>query len=340
MIQKYVINRNANVSDALSKLEESYVLGLAVIDDEENLVGAITEGDIRRSLLKGVQLTEPLEVVMNKDPIKVEDGTSQEDLKKITDDHRIKIVPIVNNGKLVDVYTIDIEEVVDVPVVLMVGGLGSRLGDLTKNCPKPMLKVGGKPVLERILENFINVGFKKFYFTVNYKANIIEDYFGDGSKFNCTIKYVKEKKRLGTAGSLSLISDDLKGPMVVMNGDLLTMVDFRRLLHFHNQHHAPITMCTRIYDFQVPYGVVNVENGCVESVVEKPIHSVNVNAGVYVVDAKVLPYVPYNDFYDMPTLIEDVMKDQIPVSCFPMIEKWIDIGKVSDLEYARSLYGE
>ena len=337
-MDRFLITKDKSIQQALDQLYDALGLGLIVVDTNNQLLGTITDGDIRRAVTLGMNLSESIDKIMYKTPTTALKITSISELKEITKSGKIKLIPIIDNGKVIDVFTVDLDETKDIPVVLMAGGLGSRLGELTKDCPKPMLEVAGKPVLERIIENFTKVGFKKFFISVNFKKEMIEDYFRDGSDFNCEIEYLRETKRLGTAGSLSLIPDNIKGPMVVMNGDLLTLVDFRRLITFHNNHDSNITMCTRKFDIQVPYGVVNIKDDKIESMEEKPIHSFNVNTGVYVIDGTLLKFIPKDEFFDMPRFVEKAMDNGNTTNCFAMIEKWIDIGKVSDLEYARDLY--
>ena len=340
MISDFLINPENTLETAMSQLDKVKGLGLIVVDNDRNLIGSITDGDIRRALIANYQLTDSIKNIFHHNPIKASKGTSVEDLKAITADKKIKMVPIVDGTKVVDVFKIDDQETHNISVVIMAGGLGSRLGEHTKDCPKPMLEVGGKPILERIIHNFTNAGFQKIILSVNYKSEMIEDYFGDGKAFGCQISYIKETKRLGTAGSLSLLPGDIKGPIVVTNGDLLTLVDYRRLVTFHNQHKSPITLCSRKYEFQIPFGVVNIENGQVESISEKPTQSFNVSAGVYVINSELIKRIPRDEFFDMPTFLEVLMKDNIRADCFPLVEQWIDIGRVSDLDLARSLYGE
>ena len=340
MYSKFFISPDATIETALSRLEEVKGLGLVVVDENQNLIGSLTDGDIRRALAGGRKLTENIIDISHRNPVSVQQGASESELKKLTADKRIKVIPILMNTKVVDVYSVDDEETRSISVVIMAGGLGTRLGEHTKDLPKPMVDVCGKPVLERIINNFTKVGFKKFYISVNYKAHVIEDYFKDGSEFGCEITYLRENKRLGTAGSLSLLPEDVQGPVVVTNGDLLTVIDFRRLISFHYEHKSPITLCTRKYELQIPFGVVNIEDGQASSIDEKPTQSFNVSAGVYVINAELFKHIPKDVYFDMPTFLQVLMKHNIKADCFPMIEQWIDIGRISDLDYARSIYGD
>lgn len=339
MISDFLIYPENTLEEAMGQLDKVRGLGLVVVDRAQNLIGSLTDGDIRRAIIAGKHLSDSIEEIFHHNPIKVSQGASEQELKSITSDKKIKMVPIVEGTKVVDVFTIDDQDTRNVSVVIMAGGLGSRLGEHTKDCPKPMLEVGGKPILERIIRNFTNAGFQHFYLSVNYKAEMIEDYFGYGDKFDCKISYLRENKRLGTAGSLSLLPEHIRGPVVVTNGDLLTLVDYRRLVTFHGQHKSPITLCTRKYEFQVPFGVVNIEDGQVQSISEKPTQAFNVSAGVYVINTELIKFIPRNEYFDMPTFIEKLMENDIKADCFPLVEEWIDIGRVSDLDLARSIYG-
>ena len=224
----------------------------------------------------------------------------------------------------------------------MVGGLGTRLRPLTETTPKPMLHVGGKPILQTIVEKFVNYGFVDIIMCVGYKSTIIQDYFGDGSRFGANIEYVLENKRMGTAGALSLLNETQlpKEPFFVMNGDLLTNVNFENMLEYHISHNAMATMAVREYDFQVPYGVVNIKNEKILSIEEKPIHKFFVSAGIYMLDPKCIDYIPKNEFYDMPTLFEKLIADNKETLSFPIREYWLDIGRIEEYERANKEYIE
>jgi NDP-sugar pyrophosphorylase family protein len=224
----------------------------------------------------------------------------------------------------------------------MVGGLGTRLRPLTDKTPKPMLPVGGKPILQTIVEKFASYGFVNIVMCIGYKSHIIQEFFEDGSRFGVNIEYIVEEKRMGTAGALSLLSEEQKSkePFFVMNGDLLTNVNFESMLEFHLEQEAKATMCVREYDFQVPYGVVNIENGEIQSIEEKPVHSFFVSAGIYLLDASILEMIPKDTFYDMPTLFEEMIKQESKTVSFPIREYWLDIGRMDEYEKANREYHE
>lgn len=225
-------------------------------------------------------------------------------------------------------------------VVLMVGGLGTRLHPLTKDTPKPMLKVGDKPILHTIVERFASYGFVNIAMCVNYKAKTIQDYFGNGEKFGVQIEYVLEQERMGTAGALSLLTTRPGEAFFVMNGDLLTNVNFESLLDYHQTHQAAATMCVREYDFQVPYGVVNIDGNKVTSIVEKPVHKFFVSAGIYMLSPQVLDLIPNGEYYDMPTLFEKLIAQNQNTVSFPIHEYWLDIGRMNEYEQANREYNE
>ncbi|MBT7556012.1 NTP transferase domain-containing protein, partial [Candidatus Woesearchaeota archaeon] len=222
----------------------------------------------------------------------------------------------------------------DNPVFLMAGGFGTRLHPLTKNTPKPLLKVGVKPILETIIEQFINYGFHNFYISTHFKSEQIRDYFKNGELHNISIKYLHEDTPLGTAGSLGLLPNNLPDlPMIVMNGDLLTKVDFRHLLDFHGNHNCEATMCVREYDFQVPYGVVEIDNYKIKKIKEKPVHKFFVNAGIYVLSRNLINKVDGKSYLDMTDFLEKELSSD-GVCPFLIHEYWLDIGRIDEYEKA------
>ena len=247
-------------------------------------------------------------------------------------------LPIVDGERRVQDLILDNllahEERVENWVVLMAGGLGSRLNPMTKTTPKPLLKVGEKPLLETIVEKFTHQGFRRFFISVNYKGEMVKRHFGDGSRWNADIRYLEEDERLGTAGALGLLPNAPTLPVIVMNGDVLTNVNFRSLLEFHEEQDARATMAVREYDFQVPFGVVDLEGARVLNIEEKPVHRFFVNAGIYVIESEVLESVPPNVHLDMPDLFRRLLGDGMKTAAFPIREYWLDIGHLDDLEQA------
>ena len=220
----------------------------------------------------------------------------------------------------------------------MVGGLGTRLRPLTNDTPKPLLPIGDKPILETIIEQFKSYGFVNFILCTNYKEIQIKKYFGDGSQFGVNINYISEEKRLGTAGALSLIKQKIDKPFFVMNGDLLTRLNFDSMMKYHNEGQYMMTIGSREYSYQIPYGVVQIKKQEVHDLVEKPNHSVFVNAGVYILEPELLNRIPYNQFYDMTDLIDDLLEEEKSIGAFPIREYWADIGQHEDYKKANEEY--
>jgi dTDP-glucose pyrophosphorylase len=313
-----------------------------VVDTDNKLLGTLSDGDIRRGLLRKKLLNETIEDVYFKNPTTANKGTQKEDLLRLCLVNGIAQVPIVDEDrKVIDLFIIDDglqEKQHENHVVLMVGGLGTRLRPLTENTPKPMLKVGGKPILETIVKRFVEDGFTNITMCLGYKSNVIQDYFRDGSGFGANIDYIVEEKRMGTAGALTLLEKRLDNPFFVMNGDLLTDINFEKMLDFHVEHNSKATMCVREYDIEVPYGVVNVANENITSIIEKPIHSFFVNSGIYLLEPDCIDLIPDNKFYDMPTLFEELIAAKEKIISFPLQEYWLDIGRVADYEKANVEY--
>lgn len=335
---------SASIIETMKNIDKTAAQIALVVNENNQLLGTVTDGDIRRGILKGISLEDQVVKVMNPNPIIIQQGTSKQIVKKLFREKKLRQLPILNEKKqVVDViFANDIFDTTtfDNWVVLMAGGLGTRLRPLTENIPKPMLKVGTKPILQTILENFIEYGFQKYYLSVNYKREIIKEYFGNGDEWGVNIQYLDEDRRLGTAGALSLFSEKPDKPVIVMNGDILTKVNFRQLLHFHEENHSVATMCVREYQHQVPYGVVRIDGSALCSIEEKPIERYFVNAGIYVLNPETLDFIPKNEYFDMPSLFEVLIKQQKKTSVFPIREYWLDIGKMPDFEKANLEFAE
>lgn len=327
------------------ELIDTCALQIALVTDEQgHLLGTVSDGDIRRGILKGVSLSDPVSNIMFTEPSVAGVNDGRETILALMKKRQLRQIPVVDEERHVlglEIWAelIDVHELDNV-VVLMAGGLGTRLGPLTKDCPKPLLKVGKKPVLETILESCKEYGFRRFYLSVNYKAEMLKEYFGNGARFGVEINYLHESKRLGTAGALGLLPERPDLPILVMNGDVLTKVNFQQLMNFHNEHNAVATMCVREYDFQVPFGVVNLNKHRLAGIVEKPVHNFFVNAGIYVLNPESLDHIPANEQYDMPTLFEQLLASQAETAAFPIREYWLDIGQVADYERANGEYAK
>lgn len=338
------LSMSTPIREAIHVIDNGSLQIALVVDEDKKLLGTITDGDIRRSILKGLELDDTVDKIMHRGPATAFVTTVREEILALMQFKQVQQIPILDlQGHVVGLELLNDLITPDKKtnsVVIMAGGLGSRLRPLTDDCPKPLLKIGDKPILETIVENFIECGFSNFYFSVNYRADMVEDYFGNGAKWNINIEYLREDKRMGTAGSLSMLPKDIKDPVLIMNGDLLTKVNFQHLLDFHTENQAAATMCVREYNFQVPYGVVKIEDNRLLNVDEKPAQRFFVNAGIYVLDPGVLEHVPKDEYFDMPDLFNSLVESGKASVAFPIREYWLDIGHVDDFERANGEYGE
>jgi len=339
-----LLKQHSSIKEALQIINNGAMQIAIVTDENDKLIGTITDGDIRRGLLKNLSLDDSIEEIIFKAPTVCKLEDTKEQILDVAVSKKLHQIPIVDrDGKLIGVKEVDEllrPESKTNKVVLMVGGLGTRLRPLTEHIPKPMLKVGNKPILETIILNFKKYGFRNIILSVSYKSEIIKEYFKDGSKFGVNIEYVYESKRMGTAGALSLMKDELIEPFFVMNGDLLTNINFEHMMEYHMSNNAIATMGVREYDFQVPYGVVNIDDNNILNIEEKPIHKFFVSGGVYILDTKVLDFIPENEFYDMPTLFEKTIEQKLKSISFPIHEYWLDIGRIEEFEKANNEYSE
>ena len=340
-IDEIKINQNASIKEALEVIDKGAIKVAVVLSDDGLLLGMLNDGDIRRALLKGMSLGDSIAGIINKHPVVANINDTKERILELANEKKLHQIPIISNGKLIGIQ--DIREFLapkNKPnkVILMVGGLGTRLRPLTNDVPKPMLDVGNKPILHTIVENFAKYGYTDIIMCVNYKSEIIKEYFGNGDKFGVKIEYVLENQRMGTAGALSLLQKRPKDDFFVMNGDLLTNVNFEYLHEYHKDSNALASICIRKYEMQVPYGVVNVRANKVTSIEEKPTQSFFVSAGIYMFSPIVLDFIPKGVFYDMPTLFSELLKQNFAVYPFFIREYWIDIGKMDEYRRANDEY--
>lgn len=342
--KRSLLTPDTAIIQAIEVIDSSQMGIVIIVNQNGCLCGTVTDGDIRRAILRRIPLTEPIEKIMNKNPIVAKAYETRETMLAVMRDKQVNQIPIVDeNNKVISVEVLN-DLIKSNPrdnwVVLMAGGLGQRLRPLTSECPKPLLKIGDKPILETIIQNFMDYGFHKFYISVNYKAEMIEEYFGDGINFGVQIEYLRENERLGTAGALSLLPKKPQESFIVMNGDLLTKVNFQQLLNFHQQHQSKATMCVREYKYEVPYGVVQIDKHRLIGITEKPVEHHFVSAGVYAIEPEVLDWIPKRTYYDMPSLFEALLEKKAATSVFPVREYWVDIGRMSDFEQANAEFRE
>lgn len=339
-IADVVVRTGESMRDAIARIDVTGQQFAIVLDPDDRLRGIVTDGDIRRALLRGVSLEAPVTEVMNEAPKTAHIDEPDSAALALMQKYSLQVVPVVDSESRVVALVRNSGRVhsaaVSNPVVLMAGGRGQRLYPLTKDVPKPMLPIGDTPLLELILRRLASQGFREVYISVNYLAHVIMDHVGDGSQFGLRVQYLHEDQPLGTAGALFQLKNRIVGPFVVMNSDLLTHVNMRRLLHFHDAQGLTATVGVREYAFEVPFGVVDLDGSRVVAMVEKPVHRSLVNSGIYVLNPEALQFLDDGEYQDMPTLLGKLMEDDRAVGAFPIHEPWLDVGRPEDLDRARS----
>lgn len=329
---------DSDLIEAISALDRYGIGFLALVDEDNKLLGVMTDGDLRRAILKK---ESNLHKIMNPVPITMKLGTSpQEIISRLRSLHRRHMPLVDDDNVLHDVFTIDAVDFIhkENKVVIMAGGLGKRLGNLTKDTPKPMLNIGDRPMLQHIIEIFRDQGFSDFIICVNYKKHIIQDYFQNGARFGVSIDYIEENEPLGTAGALGLIDENkFIAPFFVVNGDILTNLNFIDLLNVHRAVNCMATMCIRQFTIQIPYGVVNCDNAMrILNIDEKPSLNYEVSAGIYVLDPEALKLISAHTYLDMPSLFERIISGGASCNAYLLDDYWLDIGRVEDFEKARN----
>ena len=321
--------------DIIKNIDSFGVGFIAVVDESEALFGIVTDGDVRKALFN--QKKDVLDII-NKNPLTLLYTTPKDVVISYLKKNKRLHVPLVDeDGGLKEVFLLNNFDIEYKPnyVIIMAGGLGSRLGELTKDVPKPMLQIKGKPILEYIVKSFKSQGFYKFIFCLNHKKEIIQDYFNEGSRLGVEIEYLIEEKRLGTAGALSLLKKNkLKDPFFVINGDVITSIDYQSILNYYDLNNADAVMCTKEESYTNPFAEVKFDNQQnLISLKEKPTTTFDINLGVYLLNDSVLPLLPANEYFDMPNLFLKAKDNSLDVKIFRVKDDWIDIGK--PLDYLR-----
>jgi dTDP-glucose pyrophosphorylase len=330
--KKRTIRPDAPLASAVERILGGPAV-LAVVDEGERVLGTIDDSDIRRAALSDDHTT--VAEAMNPSPLVLPGNAKEDDILAAIGDGSHDAVVLANDGSFVDV-----REVVDVPTyeetmpvaVVMAGGRGQRLRPLTDKVPKPLLKVGTTTIIERIIGALRDSGVAEVYLSVNYKANVFEERLGDGDRLGVSIEYLREEKKLGTAGSLAMLPDEPRGPVLVTNADILTRLDFDRLFRYHRKHGAMATVAVVHHLTRIPYGVLNADGDKLVGIEEKPEVKVLCNAGIYVLQPEVLRYVAPDETLDMPDLITRLLDDGVDVRLFPILERWFDIGSPEDFQ--------
>lgn len=342
IIRDTTISPETPIRKAVDIIQNHPVKIALVCDESARLLGTVTDGDVRRAIIESADLSGSVATIMNRHPKTASEQTS----RRAALDYMRRIVirhlpQIDKDGRVINLFLLDeLEDVTrrDNAVVLMAGGKGVRLRPLTDNTPKPLINVGSKPVLERLIEQFIHHGFHRFYISVNYLGEKIIEYCGDGSKWGVDIQYLREREPLGTAGSLSLLEPQAH-PFIVMNSDIITRTNFRHLLARFEEGHVVGTMGVREYLYTVPYGCVSEQNGRIEGLHEKPTFRHMINAGVYVLAPSALKVIPNGQRCDMPELFDMLLDRKKPTNVYIITEEWIDIGRREDLIWAQQVFG-
>lgn len=338
--RKALVSVGGTIQDAISCLDTSAVQIALVVAADGSLIGTITDGDIRRGLLRGLSLASPLSSVVRHEPLVVPTAMDRATVLQLMRANVYSAIPIVDESRrVVGLHLLN--ELIAPPdrdnvMVVMAGGRGARLHPLTEHCPKPLLPVGGKPMLEHIIERAKGEGITRFVIAVHYLGHMIEEYFGNGERLGVHIDYVREQSPLGTAGALTLLDPVPVGPFLVTNGDVLADVRYAELLDFHTDHSAVATMAVRLHEWQHPFGVVQTRGVDIVGFEEKPVMRSHINAGIYVLNATALKSLAVNEHCDMPSLFARLQAQGDRTIVYPMHEPWLDAGHAEDLERAEA----
>lgn len=336
--RRAILPVQASIEQAIRNLDQVAIKIVLIVNESGELEGTISDGDIRRGLLKGLDLNSPITNVIHRNALVVPPEMGREMVMQLMVANKIQQIPVVNEHRhVVGVHLWD--EITTPPsrsnlMVIMAGGMGTRLRPHTENCPKPLLSVAGKPMLEHIIERAKLEGFSNFVLAIHYLGHMIEDYFGDGERLQVRIDYLREQSPLGTAGALGLLNPRPQAPFVVTNGDVITDIRYGELLDFHIRHNAAATMAVRVHEWQHPFGVVQTQGVDIVGFEEKPVARSHINAGVYVLEPDALSALSADVHCDMPTLFERLQAKTMRTVAYPMHEPWLDVGRPDDLQSA------
>jgi dTDP-glucose pyrophosphorylase len=335
---KNKISSEAIIKDAVELLQECKMKMIVIVDSDNKVVGTITDGDIRRGLLNNISLTNKCSSIMNRNPRCALDSDSVL-INELLTKNKLSVVIVDKENRFIGIESsIRVGKAISKKntVVIMAGGEGKRMMPLTLSTPKPLLYIKDKPILHKIIDSLSAHGFSNIIISVRYKADDIKNYFEDGKKFNVNINYIEEKDPLGTAGSLSLLENKIEGPIIVMNGDLMTSINYEQLLDFHQKSNKSITLCTVNYDILIPFGTIRLNDSELIKVEEKPVKSYLINAGIYVIEENVVSKMEKGVPIDMTSLIDKYIEKK-SVSVFPLHEHWLDIGNPENLKKAQEI---
>ena len=332
-----IINTESTIKQALERIDKLSGQTLFVSDNENRMLGSLTDGDIRRALIGGAKLEDGIENFMSSDFKFIKQNEFSTQLIKEIRAAKIDYVPLLSaDNKIIDVLNLDeLDSVLPLEAIIMAGGKGSRLRPMTLTTPKPLLEIGGKPIIEYNIDRLIKNGVKVIYISVNYLKEQIKDYFGDGSQKGISIKYIEEEVITGTLGSATYVDKFSTKDILVMNSDLLTDVNFEDLYETYLTNQAEMAIATVPYEINIPYGVVETMDSSVVSLKEKPTYTYYSNAGIYIIKASCLKEIPQKSFYNATDLIEKLITEKRKVTNIPILNYWLDIGKPMDFEKAQ-----
>lgn len=340
-IEKFVISPGQTIRQAMESINNNWQEVTFVEDAAQKLIGVITDGDIRRGLLQGLSLDSPAVEVMNREFRSVSQDVDRAAVLDMMKALVIRQIPVLDEeDRLVGIHFFN--ELLGTKVrpnaaIVMAGGKGMRLRPFTENRPKPMILVAGRPILERVILHLVGSGIRNIFIAVNYLGYMIEEHFGDGTRFGCTIQYIRESQPLGTGGALSLLPERLSHPIVVMNGDHVTQVDINKMLEFHEREQVEATIGTQYHQVEIPYGVVEIEGSRLISLVEKPTTQFLINTGIYLLNPSVLPLIPANTEFPITELFVKLLAENRPVGVHHIEEDWIDVGRHDELRRANGV---
>ncbi|HBE77706.1 MAG TPA: alcohol dehydrogenase [Firmicutes bacterium] len=341
-LKKFIVKADQSIRQAMETITNNWHEVALVENENGQIIGVVTDGDIRRGLLRGLSLDSLVVEIIKKDYIAVGPKEGRAIVLDMMKALSIRHIPIIDPQKrLLGIHFL--QDLIGTAVkpniaVIMAGGKGTRLLPLTQNCPKPMIKVAGRPILERLILHLVGFGITKIYIAIHYHGEMIESYFGDGSAFGCTIEYLREKEMLGTGGALSLLSEQLQHPFIVMNGDLVTQVNIADLLEFHNQMKVAATITGRTYQLEIPYGIIETVAQKLVDLQEKPLVHYLINAGIYVFNPEILSLIPHDQYFTIIRLFEIMLEKKISVGVYAINEEWIDIGMHHELQRANGIW--
>lgn len=338
--QEILISPAATIREAMRTLDKGALRIVLVCDEERKLLGTVTDGDTRRALLADANMQDPVSKAMNPNPIKACKSSSRESRLRLMRLHDLTAIPILDKeNRVLSLETLHQamqSEPLENPVFIMAGGFGTRLQPLTDHCPKPMLRIGEKPMLEHLLNQFKDHGFHNFYISTHYLPEVISNYFGDGRQFGISIQYVHEDSPLGTGGALGLLPKSLPNlPLIMVNGDVLTKLNYAQLLRHHENNEFDATLCVREDEHRVPFGVIETEGQLITNMIEKPTYRYKINTGIYVLNPEIVASVQIDQTVDMPTLLEQHRLMNKRIGTYTSYDYWLDIGQMKDYQKAQ-----